>query len=58
MLPLVLNVYVLQVWLPAEGKALGNVADGHNHLFVKVHILYVFYICINQLFVKFYVLKL
>ena len=57
MFPLILDVNVVKVWLPAESKALCYVANGHDHLLVKFHPLNIFNVGIYQLFVQFNILK-
>ena len=57
MLPLVLDVNVVKVWLPAESKTFSYVAHGHHHLLVHLYSLNIFNISINKLFVKLNVLK-
>lgn len=47
MLPLIFNIDVLQVWLPAKSEAFSYVASGDQHVLVVLNALNVFDISIN-----------
>lgn len=58
MLPLVVNVDILQVGLPSECEAFCDVASGHQHVFIFFDTLDILDVGINQFFVQLNVLKL
>jgi len=58
MLPLVVDVDVLQVRLPSECEAFSYVARSHQHVFIFLDTLDILDVGINQLFVQLNVLKL
>jgi len=58
MLPLVVNVDILQVRLASKCEAFCDVAGGHEHVLIFLNALDILDVSVNQLFVQLDVLEL
>ncbi len=58
MLPLVLDIDILEIWFSSKGEAFSDVAYCHYHLLIFFDAHDVFYVSVNELFVELDVLEL